>query len=125
MDSITINLPLPSKHLSPNARVHWAVKAKAAAKARADARTVAKFMVVKPPMWKAVTVRCQFTFRDKRSRDRDNLLASAKNYFDGIADAGIVANDSGMTHLPIEIMPPNRETAGVVITIHPTPTEAK
>ena len=36
-----------------------------------------------------------------RSRDGDNALASLKAAFDGLADAGVVDNDSGITHLPV------------------------
>lgn len=39
-----------------------------------------------------------------RRRDRDNLLASLKAAFDGIADAGLVENDAGLTHLPVHIV---------------------
>ena len=47
-------------------------------------------------------VTSKFFFRDRRRRDRDNLLASLKPAFDGIADARVVTNDSGMIHMPVE-----------------------
>jgi len=47
-------------------------------------------------------VTARFFFRNRRRRDRDNLLASLKPAFDGLADAGVVGNDSGMVHMPVE-----------------------
>ena len=44
-----------------------------------------------------------FYFRDLRRRDRDNLLASLKAAFDGLADAHILEDDSGLVHLPVRI----------------------
>jgi Holliday junction resolvase RusA-like endonuclease len=35
-------------------------------------------------------------------RYRNNLLASLKPAFDGLADASVVADDSGMIHMPVE-----------------------
>lgn len=51
---------------------------------------------------------CVFYFKDKRRRDRDNLLASLKAAFDGIADAGIVSDDSSFRH-QVEIGEPCAE----------------
>ena len=50
----------------------------------------------------AAKVTARFFFRTRRRRDRDNLLASLKPAFDGIADARVVANDAGMIHMPVE-----------------------
>ena len=44
----------------------------------------------------------RFFFKTRRRRDRDNLLASLKAAFDGLADAGLVADDSGLIHMPVE-----------------------
>lgn len=113
---LVLDLPLPPRALHPNARTFWAAKARHTKQARDEARLVALIGKKHRQPWSAATVRCQFTFRDKRSRDKDNLLGWLKAYFDGIADAGVVANDSGLTHLPVEIMPPNQR-AGVRIII--------
>jgi hypothetical protein len=51
---------------------------------------------------RAAKVTARFFFRTRRRRDRDNLLASLKPAFGGIADARVVANDSGMIHMPVE-----------------------
>jgi Holliday junction resolvase RusA-like endonuclease len=115
---ISISVPLPAKELSPNARVHWRVKAKATKAARENAFAAA--IVHGKPMWKAASVLCVFTFKDKRSRDRDNLLSSLKAVFDGLADAGVVANDSALTYKPVEITAPDKANPRVVIYIEET-----
>ena len=53
--------------------------------------------------WKAAEAEATFFFRDKRRRDRDNLLASLKAAFDGIAAAGVVEDDADLTHLPVRV----------------------
>jgi Holliday junction resolvase RusA-like endonuclease len=45
-------------------------------------------------------VQCRFFFATTRRRDSDNLLASCKAIFDGLVDAGVFTDDSGLTHLP-------------------------
>lgn len=107
---VTITLPLPHKYLSPNARVHHMAKHRVKATARLLAK-LESFNVMNRDAcanhgesvwgWKAATVRCLFYFRDSRKRDGDNLLASMKTYFDGIADSGLIGDDSGLTHLPV------------------------
>ncbi len=121
MNRIEVPLSLPPKELSPNARVHWRVKAKFTKSARSIAACSA---IIASDMqrlgWKAARVKCVFTFGDKRQRDKDNLLASMKAYFDGLADAGVVENDSQLTYEPIEITAPNRLQKRVVIHIEQT-----
>lgn len=93
--------PLP-KELSPNARTHWAVRARAVKRTRADAcvTTMAAMRECgEPGGW--VSARVKLTFFCKRRADGDNRLASAKAIFDGMVDAGLLADDSGLTHLPV------------------------
>lgn len=82
-----IMLPWPSRDLHPNARVHWARRAKAAKKARADARiaTLAAKLPELPPGVLALWV--TWYPPDRRRRDDDGLIASFKAARDGIADA--------------------------------------
>lgn len=112
---VFVTLPLPAKELSPNARVHWRVKAKHTKAAREQAHAMARSF--NRPMWKAATVKCVFTFGDTRRRDKDNLLASMKAYFDGLADAGVVENDSQLTYEPIQVTAPDRANKRVVVEI--------
>jgi len=101
---IIITLPLPPRELSPNARSHWAVKAAATRRYRqwAWAEAVATAGGT-GDRWPQATAKATFFFRQRRRRDRDNLLASLKAAFDGLADAGIISDDSGLTHLPVNI----------------------
>lgn len=86
---IELTLPWPSKDLSPNGRVHWARKAKAAKAARADATLLAIAagwpQMVLPPgrlhLW------LEFYPPTRRMPDDDNMLSRCKAYRDGIADA--------------------------------------
>ena len=107
---LTITLPLPHKHLSPNARVHHMVKHRVKSTARLLAKLEAINAMTRAEMdqpgewrwkWPAATVRCLFYFRQNRRRDADNLLASMKTYFDGLTDSGLIDDDHGLTHLPV------------------------
>lgn len=106
IDHIIIERPHPPKVLHPNARAHWRDKSAATKRYRADTKAVAMAILgySRPPRWERANVQCTFHFRRRRNRDRDNLLGWMKAAFDGIADAGIVANDCGMIHHPIEIV---------------------
>jgi len=103
---VTICLPIPDRCLSPNARSHWAVRSKAAKRQHA----VAFFDTVEVLEMPGVTfqpaetngVRCRWFFRDRRRRDADNLLASMKHAFDGIAEA-LGVDDRTFVHWPAVI----------------------
>jgi len=101
-ESVTITLPLPPKSLSPNARVHWAVKAKAVKAYRriAACRTGIALGLLRP-YWTHATTQVTFYHARKARRDPDNLLASLKPIFDGLVDAGLLADDEYLTHLPV------------------------
>ena len=79
-------LPWPPKECSPNARVHWSKKSKAAAKYKHEcwALTKAHGMIL-PEGDLALWI--DFYPPDKRNRDDDNLIASFKSGRDGIAAA--------------------------------------
>jgi Holliday junction resolvase RusA-like endonuclease len=98
---MVIVLPLPPRELSPNARPHYMAKARAVKRYRETAYLLALAERPARPM-QAARVTSHFFFRTRRRRDRDNLLASLKPAFDGIADARVVANDAGMIHMPVE-----------------------
>ena len=100
---MVITLPLPHKLLSPNARPHHMALARVKKNHRIDAMMTALGEMSQPaPKWEKATALCRFYFKDKRKRDKDNALASLKSYFDGLADAGVVVNDCGITHAPSE-----------------------
>jgi crossover junction endodeoxyribonuclease RusA len=116
---MTFTLPLPPKALSPNARVHWRPKARAIAEYRAAACLAGWEIPARlRPTWAEATAQLTFYFRTKRRRDRDNLAASMKAAFDGLVDAGILADDAGLHHEPVR-MEIDRERPRVEITIRP------
>lgn len=96
-----VTLPLPPKELSPNARCHWAVKSRKVRKYREDSFVAAVAKGINQSKLKEAEVQCVFYFRHNRRRDGDNLLASMKSAFDGLVDAGVFTDDSGLTHLPV------------------------
>jgi crossover junction endodeoxyribonuclease RusA len=118
-EHITIVLTLPTKELSPNWRGHWAQKSRAVREYRSQAYA-AGIAASKhnKPMWKTAIAQATFFHLTRHRRDGDNLLASLKAAFDGIADAGIVANDSGITHRPV-VQLIDTETPRVQIVIEP------
>ena len=85
---IEIHLPWPDKRLSPNARVHWAVKARAVKSARSDGYWCTWLIGL---AWRIDKVKfvSQYTFYppDRRQRDQDNYSAMMKSYQDGVCDA--------------------------------------
>ena len=103
-DRVVITLPLPDRKLSPNARVHWATKARAVKFAKERAFYAAKAAGVGGQSWPAATMKATFFFKLSRNRDRDNLAAMLKSVIDGIVAAGLLENDCYLIPLPIEIV---------------------
>ncbi len=118
MTSITIDLPLPSPALHQNARVHHMARARATKDARGTARLCALSALGRAaaPKWTACKVRCDFRFATKRRRDRQNLIGAMKASVDGIVDAGIMHDDSGIVDFRTTIEAPSKDP-GVTITI--------
>lgn len=120
---IEIILPHPPRELHPNARPHFRRKADLVKQYRGCAHIAAKAQMNElrwrsPPQWKRATVEVIFFYKTNRQRDKDNLLASLKAAFDGIADSRLVANDSGLTFLPVRVVynKNERETVSLIIT---------
>ncbi|KKL44333.1 hypothetical protein LCGC14_2366730 [marine sediment metagenome] len=91
---------LPDKRLSPNSRVHWAVRYRATKEAKEEIGWLAKVgWGDSEPMMKA---RISYMFHAKvhRKRDLDNLLASCKAYQDGLIEVGVIFYDDA-DHLEI------------------------
>lgn len=100
-ERLVVTLRLPPRILSPNARPHWAAKARAVRQYREAAYLLA--LAERPPRpMRRARVTATFYFPSRRRRDPDNLLASLKPAFDGLADAGVVTDDSGLIHMPVE-----------------------
>jgi Holliday junction resolvase RusA-like endonuclease len=101
--SVTITLPLPRRELSPNSRCHWRAKARIVKQSRTTAREMVQLSTHAPPPYTAACCEPRFFFANNRKRDRDNLLASLKPSFDGLADGGLIVNDSAITYLPVVV----------------------
>lgn len=103
VDQIKVTIPLPPKALHPNARPHWGTKARAAAQYRRDARLASlEALGRKRPRWARATIQATFYHRTTRSRlDGDNALAAIKAALDALQDAGVLATDRNVTHLPV------------------------
>lgn len=98
--AITATIPLPPDELSPNARVHWAARAKAtknhrfaAFAALSSAKRDAKWPG-KRPVTIDIEYRCHAKAQGYKPRDVQNALSSLKAALDGLADAGIVGSDA-------------------------------
>lgn len=85
--SSTVTLPWPPSALSPNARGHWGIKARHAKKYRRDARILCLAQGLRALSAEALSLRITFNPPDRRARDIDNMIASAKAGLDGLADA--------------------------------------
>ncbi len=83
MSQLKITLPLPSRNLSPNARVHWTVSSRHKKIAR-RLSMIQTFAQV--GQFKIKSYRLDFYWPNKRRRDKDNACASCKSYLDGVAD---------------------------------------
>ena len=103
-----LTLSIPPKELNPNSRSHFMAKSRKVKAYRHEAkiealRWIRSGMGSKPTLWTEAAVQVLYFAPDARSRDKDNLLAALKPAFDGLADAGLVVNDRGLTHLPLLI----------------------
>lgn len=85
----TVELPWPARELSPNARGHWSVAAKAKKAYRARCRAIgeAAGLKVLAAGKNGASVHLAFFPPDRRGRDQDNAIASMKAGLDGLADA--------------------------------------
>lgn len=86
---IAIDLPWPANELRPNARPHWAAKARATKKARIAAAWACKIAGIRPndpDIPQALRVTAVFAPPTAHARDDDNMLSACKAYFDGVAD---------------------------------------
>jgi Holliday junction resolvase RusA-like endonuclease len=104
LEPLIVTLPLPQKALSPNAsnRIPWAVKAKAIR----DYRWAAKMACLSALReagevcaWDGAVVEAHFFFKVNRTHDNDNLNASLKAARDGLADAGLVKDDTSIRNV--------------------------
>jgi len=109
MTTLIVTLPPPPTVLNPNRTSHWRTKAKAVKQYRNDAHIAAYTALNEMdrwhsnrPRWKQAVMTPKFYFRDRRRRDRDNFQAALKAACDGLVDAGVLIDDSGLATMPAE-----------------------
>ena len=90
-DSWTIRLPYTTPPLTLNGRMHWATKARITREVRYWVMGEAHRDI---PLCDTIHVELIYVPIDKRTRDRDNLVATLKPCLDGLVGAGIVPDDS-------------------------------
>ena len=93
---VVLDLPMPPKELSPNHRGHWREIAPIRRDYRELCRLLAQNMMQhggKYPLPGPVVAEVTFTFPNRRRRDQDNALAALKACWDGLVDAGLLADD--------------------------------
>lgn len=114
---ISLLLPWPSdKALSPNARVHWAEKARAKKAMRHSWALLAKSQGLKAAATENLELHLVFMQKDRRPRDLDNLLASCKAGLDGLADV-LAVDDSKWAVRMEKDLAPKGTVEHVVVTI--------
>ena len=98
-----IVLPWPHRSLSPNARVHWAEKAKHSKQARKDGFYIARAAGYNGQTFAGYDGKLHlwinFFAKTRNFPDADNCLSSCKNFCDGIADA-LELNDKRFVYHP-------------------------
>lgn len=97
---LEITLPWPPKELSPNARLHWSKKSKAAKGYRHACYMLAIQSGAKAgiPWVGDIHLWIDFYPPDRRHRDDDNMIAAFKAGRDGLADALGVDDKRFRTH---------------------------
>lgn len=100
-EAVTIILPLPGPLLSPNrpvfSRGGRIAQAKAAKAYRIAARTACEAEQVATGPWKSATAQASFYWPAKRRRDIRNAEAMLKPAYDGLVEAGLLADDDEET----------------------------
>ena len=129
MDAVSLDLPWPPAALNPNrARgLHWATRREATALYRRECFLIAHQAILGRirrrhflPLPTPVSATVTFWMPDRRRRDLDNLLAAMKPAWDGLVDAGLLADDNA-DQLSITLKPPeyagSRGAAGVHLVL--------
>ena len=78
--------PWPTSDLSPNARGHWAIKARAKKAYRTLCAWQAKAQGLTRMDAERLHMKITFVPPNRRARDLDNMLASCKSGLDGLCD---------------------------------------
>lgn len=87
----SFELPI-TRPLSLNDRSHWSAKAAQVAQLREDAGWCA--LAARIERCDQVSVTLIYEPRDKRRRDKDNLVATLKPVVDALVDVGVIPDDT-------------------------------
>ena len=118
MGMLELQLPWPPAQLSPNARLHWAIVYRAKARYRDHCWAVVRSQTTdrleeKQPY----ALEFRFVPPDRRSYDRDNLIARMKAGIDGLADA-LFIDDKQFTRLTASV---SADSVGGFVQVRITP----
>ena len=90
--AVIVELPYARPPLTPNQRLHWAVRARLTREIRSAATVCAKASKVAPLGRSAITT--VWFVPDKRRRDAGSLSLTTKAAIDGLVDAGVWPDDN-------------------------------
>lgn len=120
MNRIVIDLPIPPKAAHPNKSArNWRAKAGAKQTQRHTSKLIAMcYMRTSKLQFPWKRAKCQAHFVVATKHDEDNLVHWLKATFDGLQDAGLIVNDSGLTHeRPTQVSKRDKTKHGVTLTI--------
>lgn len=115
---MTLSLPIPHRGLSPNARIHWALKSSITKAHRVHAFMALRRELKEPMDHPFSGYSLVFYHVDARRRDDDNAEASCKAYRDGIAQA-LGIDDHKLPKVRLSVFTIDRKNPRLEITLHP------
>lgn len=113
---MNVTLPWPPAAMKPNARAHWAIKARAAKSHKHACQVICMGQGIRALGWPAMAVTLEFCPPTARRADLDNMLSAMKAGLDGLSAASGV--DDSMWHLTIRRGSPVKGGA-VNVTVEP------
>lgn len=117
---MNVTLPWPPKDLSPNARIHWSRRSKAAKAYRRACHVLTLEAGIRGVDWEGdIHLWIDFYPPDRRHRDDDNMVAAFKAGRDGMADA------MGLDDKRFRIHPYVKDEIGGMVKIRITPGPAQ
>ena len=116
--TVTVTLGWPSSDLSPNARGHWAIKARAAKAYRLACAFTAREAKIGKMDAPALSATITFHPPTRHARDRDNMIASFKAGQDGLVDVVKVDDANWVQDYRVGEV---RKGGAVVVTLTPLP----
>ena len=117
---MNVTLPWPPKDLSPNARIHWSRRSKAAKAYRRACHVLTLEAGIRGVDWEGdIHLWIDFYPPDRRRRDDDNMISAFKAGRDGMADA------MGLDDKRFRIHPFVKDEVGGMVKIRITPGPAQ